>query len=407
MATAKSEEGAKEAIRQKTKQNMEEAVKDHLTKIGLGYPKRDDFIEFLRMCLTDEEFEVISGLPTRVSPHEVEDVDIIVERLGRERGMLREKAEQALESLSKKGFAYRKITHSGRPGYGFIQPGFGMPQIALWKGEHTAAAKKITEVFKGGLRLEAHFQGSKSINSFTYLPVDRSVDYAIQGVLPYEQMAAIIEKVEIIAVAHCPCRVMQDVQGARECTHTLEACLKFNDTARFVIERGLAREISKEEALQIIRNSEEEGLMHFVDSCTENIQHNCNCCACCCWNAGTIKKKLVPRDSWVDTYFLRETNLDDCIEGCELCKDACGMEAIALENGYPVVDHSLCLGCGVCLLACPAGAAYLKRREDKRPPFGTFKELHDAQIREVLKSESKERDAAQIQLAAQIQETGE
>lgn len=59
------------------KRNIEEALKDHLEKVGLGYPRSDAFIELLRLNLTDEELEVILGLPTKVAPFEVEDIDTI------------------------------------------------------------------------------------------------------------------------------------------------------------------------------------------------------------------------------------------------------------------------------------------------------------------------------------------
>jgi len=97
---------------QDIKGNMEEAIRSHLARVGTGIPLTDAFWKLLHMSLTDEELEVILGLPTKLPPFEVEDVDTIAQRLGMEA----EKAEKALESLSKKNYAFRKITDSGKPG---------------------------------------------------------------------------------------------------------------------------------------------------------------------------------------------------------------------------------------------------------------------------------------------------
>lgn len=362
--------------------NIEEALKEHLEKVGLGYHRPEGFVKFLRLHLTEDELEVILGLPIQVAPFEVEDLDAIVRRVGMEP----ERAEKALESLSKKGYAYQKTLESGRPGYGFIQWGFGFPQIFYWKGEKTPQAKKVNELFKfEDASIFEKVRGSENARSFRYVPIEKAIDYTLQGVLPYEQMTGIIERSEVIAVVHCPCRMAREVEGNRECHHTLENCLKFNDMARFVIDKGIGREISKEEAVAIIKRTEEEGLIHFVDNCQEDVHHNCNCCPCCCWNIYPIKNRIIPRDFLMDTYFLRITENEACT-GCEACVDACPLGLITMEQGYPVADLSVCIGCGVCLVPCPTGAARLKRREDKRPPFATFREIYETGIQEVWKS---------------------
>ena len=364
------------------KRNIEEALKEHLENIGLGYGRSDAMIELLKYNLAQDELEVILGLPPNLPPFEVEEIDIIARRAGIEP----EKAGKALEGLAKKGFVYKETTGSGKPGYGFIQWGFGFPQIFFWKGENTSYAKKMAELCAQNYKESNSLYkalGTENAKSFRYLPIEKAVDYTLQGVLPYEQMTGIIERAEVIAVVHCPCRMQRDLLGKRECNHSLENCLKFNDMARFVIEKGIGREITNEEAVKIIKKTEEEGLIHFVDNCQDDVHHNCNCCPCCCWNIYPIKSRKVPRDFIMDTYFLRITEDQECT-GCGLCVDACPLEIITMEDGHSVADQSVCIGCGVCLSPCLSGAAKLKRREDKRPPFATFQELHQTQIKEVM-----------------------
>jgi len=194
-------------------------------------------------------------------------------------------------------------------------------------------------------------------------------------------MVEIINKVSIIALAHCPCRMMASLSGERECPHTLETCLKFNAMARFIIDRGLARQISKDEALEVLKKTEEEGLVHFVDNCQRDVQHNCNCCSCCCWSLRAIKDRKVPRDAIMATYFLRTTDTDAC-EGCGTCVDSCPLEIITMKDDYPVVDESMCIGCGVCIPSCQSGAAKLKRKEEGLVPPFNFKDLHRKLLKE-------------------------
>ena len=397
---------------QDIKGNMEEAIRSHLARVGTGIPLTDAFWKLLHMSLTDEELEVILGLPTKLPPFEVEDVDTIAQRLGMEA----EKAEKALESLSKKNYAFRKITDSGKPGYAFIQLGFGIPQVPLWEGKDTPAARQMAEVFYNKKDLLARgadaptfkvlerCRGTEEKKRWRYIPVDRSVDFKIQGVLPCEELTRLIEKVEVIAQVHCPCRVARDLIGDRECDHSTDVCLKFNQTARFIIERGLGREISKEEAVRLVRKAEDERLIHFVDNCTEDIQHNCNCCPCCCWNTFPIANRLVPRDFFIDTYFLRKTDMAECT-GCLACVDTCPLKMITAENDYPVVDESVCVGCGNCLSVCPTGAAWLQRREDKELPSATFRELHERQLIDTWGSVGEKREKHRDRQASTLTQT--
>ena len=76
-----------------------------------------------------------------------------------------------------------------------------------------------------------------------------------------------------------------------EMMENVEVCIKFDDMAEYLIERGFDREITKREALELIKKSEEDGLVHFVDNAQGDVKHNCNCCGCCCWNLEPIRRR--------------------------------------------------------------------------------------------------------------------
>jgi Na+-translocating ferredoxin:NAD+ oxidoreductase RNF subunit RnfB len=55
-----------------------------------------------------------------------------------------------------------------------------------------------------------------------------------------------------------------------------------------------------------------------------------------------------------------------------------------MNDGLPVVDEIICIGCGVCLLHCPTDAAKLKKRDEDSFPFKDFVTLHRTEIREAV-----------------------
>jgi len=349
---------------------------EHLGKVGIGYPQIDDFLEVLKKTITPEEAEIALGLPPRLPPLEVEAVEKIASRINKPV----QEVEEVLEKLSQKGFLYKQKTPDNKIGYAFIQIGFGIPQIFYWKGELTEKVKEIALPLAKYLGKGAKIiRGTDTTRLYRYVPVNQVVNQALQAVFPFDMMTEVVKKARRIAVTYCPCRQTARLLKDYQCRHSLEVCIKFNQLADFVLENGLGREISAAEALEIIRKSEEEGLIHFVDNCQEEIQHNCNCCSCCCWNVMPIKKRLVPRDYIMATYYLRTTEENECI-GCGQCAEDCPLEIITMENDHPVVDESVCIGCGVCILHCPTGAAKLKKKGDQ-VPFKDFKTLHQTAIR--------------------------
>ena len=204
--------------------------------------------------------------------------------------------------------------------------------------------------------------------------MNQSVERDVQAVYPYDSMGQVVEKARLIAVAHCTCRVSAQMLG-KGCDHPLEVCLKFNDMAEYVIERELGREVTKAEALEIIKKSEEAGLVHFVDNALGDIKHNCNCCGCNCWNVGTIRRRKTPRDVLMATYFIRET-VEELCNGCGDCVELCPVSALTMEGDIAVVDKDWCIGCGVCAVSCPTEAISITRRSEEAPPEN-FAKLHE------------------------------
>jgi len=354
---------------------------EHLSKLGMGYPIKDELIDILKAMFTEIEAEAALAIPTMVGPLQPAGMDDIRGRVN----MPEDEVLAVLESLEKRGLLYSGKTEAGKKGYALHQFGYGFPQIYFWKGEGAPEARKMAKLTAKYFNREVirnGFSSTTETKPSRYIPVNGTIATGKQAVYSHHMMGNVIDEARMIALAHCGCRVVYKMMG-RDCPHPTEVCMKFNDMAQYLIDHELGREITKAEAHDVIRQSEEAGLVHFVDNAEGDIQHNCNCCGCACWNVGNIKRKKIPRDMLMATYFIRETDQEVCI-GCGACVERCPVEAVKMDGAFPDVDEAWCIGCGVCAKTCPSEAIKMVKRPDKPLdlPAKDFRALHGKILKE-------------------------
>jgi len=206
------------------------------------------------------------------------------------------------------------------------------------------------------------------------LRVDRKLEAFDEVVLPSQSVEEIVAKFDDIAVGHCFCRQRRSLLGEPCSTGapTLN-CFTFGKSARHTVAQGFAEPVSREEALEIMREAEEAGLVHkaFHPHSREDSPETsiCNCCKDCCdtlrlWRDGTLP--LINA-----TFHLAVIDPEAC-SGCGTCAERCPTEAVAVNpEGLAEVDEKACFGCGVCARFCPEGAVALQegmRRVFIMPP---------------------------------------
>lgn len=365
-----------------TTQDIHEKLMFHLSSMGMMYPPREGLLNILKANFSKAEAEVALLIPS----HKIPLQGTSLAEISKTSEIAMEDLQKILNTLVDKGLLFScKNKETGELGYALHQAGFGFPQTFFWKGEVTPHSKSMAKQVLGYFNSEVTKEtfGPEPI-PFRFVPVDETIEPGTQAVLPYQAMEQIIKTANRIAVAYCMCRHSMKLIG-RDCGHPTEVCMKFNELADYIIEKGFAREISVEEALEISKKASENGLVHFTDNAIGNVQQNCNCCGCSCWNLGRIKRRIIPRDEIIATYFIRETISENCV-GCGNCIDICPADAVKLEENLAVVDNNWCIGCGVCVSKCPNKAIIIVPRgdiEDKLPEKD-FQTLHN----KILKNRS-------------------
>ena len=353
-------------------QNPYNRLATHLEHLTMGYPYTEELIDLLKEMFSPTEAQVALAIPNDLAPLAVSGLENIAARTDLPMSAVAE----ALESMAARNILYSAPTHDGATGYALLQVGYGLPQTFFWGGKQDDTAKKMAKLVLNYFKvpITQKIYGGVRTKSFKYSPANMSIEIPMQGVMPNEQVGPIVDAATKIAVAHCPCRMSAKILGRSDCPHSLEVCVKYDEMAEFVIDKGLAREVSKDEAHQIMENSEKEGLVHMVDNAQGQIKHTCNCCGHYCWNVGIIRRRKIPRDQLMAVYFIRETELDECI-GCGACADICPVDAVIMVEDKPRVDQEWCIGCGVCAIQCPADVISIKRRIENKGPQD-FAQLH-------------------------------
>ena len=310
----------------------------HLQYLGMGYPQSEALLPILEKNYSPEEAAVALAIPTGVIPLQPATVDEIAQAAGRPADEL----VPILEGLANRGIVFSGEAADGSTGYALQQVAFGFPQAFYWSGEATDHSREMAREIPKFLDIETSkkIYASTETKAFRFIPLNRSLEISRTSVMPYHLMEHVIENAKTIAKAHCVCRARAQQTGGG-CDHLMEVCLKFDEMAEYVIERGMAEDISKAEAHAIMQQCHDDGLIHFVDNAVSDIKHNCNCCGCCCWSIARMRRRLLPRDSFMACYFIRETDLDEC-RGCgreaaQWLLDNRDIDAVGIDT--PSIDY--------------------------------------------------------------------
>lgn len=160
------------------------------------------------------------------------------------------------------------------------------------------------------------------------MPVETAIKNNTR-VATYDELSTLIETADAISVGPCSCRRSRRLMG-EGCGHLEEdMCMYLNDNARNFVELGSHRLVSKEEAYEILKRAEDNGLIHEINQSDgfEETNAICNCCSCSCYSLRIGAYFRTPNT--IRSNYVAKVERDKCV-ACGQCVENCQMNALKL-----------------------------------------------------------------------------
>lgn len=160
------------------------------------------------------------------------------------------------------------------------------------------------------------------------IPIEQAIDGNNKKV-SYEEVSKYLNDNTLFSCSPCSCRTDREAMG-EGCGHLKEdMCIQMGHAAEYYIRTGRGREITRDEAFEIIKRAEENGLMHQIPNIDGSGKTHaiCNCCSCSCLSlrSGTMYKNVdMVRSNYVST-----VDKEKCV-ACGQCVEHCPMNAMKL-----------------------------------------------------------------------------
>ena len=201
-----------------------------------------------------------------------------------------------------------------------------------------------------GYAMEAYgrVRGPKSSGAFPpgvglmrVIPIETAIEGNTRRA-SYEEVSKYLNENDIFTVTDCSCRTDRELMG-EGCGHLKEdMCIQMGHAAEYYIKTGRGRQITREEAFEIIKRAEENGLMHQIPNIDGSGKTHaiCNCCGCGCLSLRTAE--MFKNNDMVRSNYVARVDKEKCV-ACGQCVENCPVNALKLGqklcSSKPVTEN--------------------------------------------------------------------
>jgi Pyruvate/2-oxoacid:ferredoxin oxidoreductase delta subunit len=328
-------------------------------------------------------------------------------------GMSGEKFNPLFESLKQKAFLGIKLTETGEERYslhpfivgwfeGIVTYLIGKPQekefakrymrfFDTLRDRNIFPVRKVMDIMGRHAPLSNQSVGtvyeSKNAKGKSTIVINEQVAVPDSRIYPASSVNDMImeygTKSVIGQFKACMCRkVMANID--EPCRFKMPddiSCMGFGDNIKPYLKYGYMRQVSREEAYDIIQKARDCGAIHTVfhekDDAKLPQVGLCNCCWDCCGIFRSYNMGAVPL-RYSCFYEARIKDSAKCT-GCGRCEKFCPTAAIKVVDKKMELDTKKCIGCGQCVHQCARFVVELV--ENKRTAFLPMLKKSEARIK--------------------------
>ena len=229
-----------------------------MKKAPPGFPDSEDMIALIKARYTPEDAILLTGMPFDYKT---------IEELAEIKGLNAVDLQPRMDGLAKKGVVW-KIFQYGKDRYRLCDLFLVFYRSVYWGGgrnsEHYVMAPLLNKTFEEHFEnfAHAHTRGLRT------LPIENVIEDS-RGVMPFEDVLKVLDDQDFFCVGNCSCKAKHNLDPDHEnCRHYPfeENCVHFGDFARYMVENGHGRELTREECRDVLIRCAEEGLVHGVSN---------------------------------------------------------------------------------------------------------------------------------------------
>ena len=369
-------------------------------------PPLDPILKIIDLMITEDELDLLLRMGTALYSYE---------QVAALSGMSSVKFNAVFESLKQKAFIGIKNPETSEERYAlhpFIVGWFeGAASYMLGRPEEKEFAKRYMELFTSTRKYNTFpirnimnimikhkrainqsvgtVHESKNAKGKSTIIIDEKISVPDSRIFPTSSVNDMIieygSKSIIGQFNACMCRQMTS-NIDEPCRLKMPediSCIGFGDGIKTYMKYGYMRQISKEEAFDVIQKARDHGAIHTVFH--ENDDTNlpqiglCNCCWDCCGIFRSYNVGISPM-RYSCFYLANITDISKC-KGCGKCAKYCPTAAISVVDKKIVLDTNKCIGCGQCVHQCVRFVIELK--ENKRTAFLPMLKKSEVRIRDL------------------------